>query len=168
MSFCPEFTNPIECPEVSLDIKPGSCPNPLNTKSQGVLPAAILGNENFDVSKVDLESVQLEGVAPLRSSSEDVGTPFVSVTGKADCKEDCNELGPDGYTDLTLKFDTQEVVTALGEVEDGDCLVLSLTGNLLGDYGGIAFTIEDVVHILKKGNQNASNKNKGQKENGKK
>jgi hypothetical protein len=168
VSFCPEFINPIECLEVSLDIKPGSCPNPINTKSQGVLPAAILGNENFHVSKVDPGTIRLEGVAPLRSSFEDVATPFVSVTGKWDCKEHCNELGPDGYTDLTLKFDTQELITALGEVEDGDCLVLNLTGNLLGDYGGSAFTAEDVVCILKKGKQNVGNQNKGEKGKGKK
>jgi len=168
VSFCWEIIPPIECLEVSLDIKPGSCPNPINTKSQGVLPAAILGNENFDVSKVDLESIRLEGVAPLRSSFEDVATPFVSLTGKWDCKEHCNELGPDGYADLTLKFDTQDVVKALGEVEDGNCLPLNLTGNLLGDYGGSEFTAEDVVCILKKGKQNAGNQNKDQKKKGKK
>ena len=124
---------------------------------------AIGRHENFDVSKVDVETVQLEGVLPLRSSFEDVATPFVSVTSAPDC----NELGPDGYMDLTLKFDTQAVVAALGQLEDGDCLVLELTGNLLGDDGGTAFTAEDMVHILKKGNQNASNQNKGKKENGK-
>ena len=29
--------------EITVDIKPGSCPNPLNLKSNGVLPVAILG-----------------------------------------------------------------------------------------------------------------------------
>jgi hypothetical protein len=37
---------------------------------------------------------------------------------------------PDGTTDLTLKFKAQEVIAALGEVGDGDVLVLSLTGML--------------------------------------
>ncbi len=30
---------------VELDIKPQSCPNPLNTKSKGVLPVAVLALE---------------------------------------------------------------------------------------------------------------------------
>jgi len=50
--------------------------------------------------------------------------------------------------DLTLDFDTQAVVKALGEVEDGECLTLQLKGNLLD---GTAIAGEDVVVILKKG-----------------
>jgi len=148
-SFCPELLDPIECSlEVSLDIKPRSCPNPLNTKSREVIPAAILGSEYFDVSEVDVSTVQLEGVEPLRWSQKDVATPFQPMVGKVDCREDCNNLGPDGLMDLTLKFDTQEVVDALGEVEDRECLTLQLTGNLLD---GTAMVGEDVVVILKKG-----------------
>jgi len=134
--------------EVSLDIKPRSCPNPLNTKSREVIPAAILGSEYFDVSEVDVSTVQLEGVEPLRWSQKDVATPFQPMVGKVDCREDCNNLGPDGLMDLTLKFDTQEVVDALGEVEDRECLTLQLTGNLLD---GTAIAGEDVLVILKKG-----------------
>jgi hypothetical protein len=133
-----------------LDIKPRSCPNPLNTKSRGVIPAAILGTEYFDVSQVDVSTVQLEGVGPLRSRFRDVASPFEPTVCKVDCKEDCNNLGPDGFVDLTLKFDTQAVVDALPleEVEDRDCLNLQLTGNLLD---GTPIVGEDVVVILKKG-----------------
>jgi hypothetical protein len=132
---------------VPVDIKPTACPNPLNVRSKGVLPVAILGTEDFDVTEVDPSSVRLEGVAPLRWALEDVATPFEPFTGKEDAY-DCTEEGLDGYMDLTLKFDTQEIVEALGEVEDGDVLVLELTGNLLGGEG---FVGEDVVVILKKG-----------------
>jgi hypothetical protein len=147
--FCPELIDPIECiMEVSLDIKPTSCPNPLNIKSRGVIPAAILGTEYFDVSEVDVSTVQLEDVEPLRWSQKDVASPFEPMMGKVDCREDCNNLGPDGFMDLALKFDTQEIVKALGEVEDRECLTLQLTGNLLD---GTAIVGEDVVVILKKG-----------------
>ena len=147
-SFCPGLINPIECNmEVSLDIKPRSCPNPLNTKSREVIPAAILGSEYFDVSEVDVSTVQLEGVEPLRWSLKDVASPFEPMVGKVDCREDCNDLGPDDFMDLTLKFDTREVVKALGKVKDGECLTLQLTGNLLD---GTAMVGEDVVVILKK------------------
>ena len=60
---------------VSLDIKPGSCDNPLNIKSKGVVPVAILGNEGLDVSTIDTASIKLVGIAPVRSSTEDVSSP---------------------------------------------------------------------------------------------
>jgi hypothetical protein len=138
-------------PPVPLDIKPQSCPNPLNVKDKGVLPVAILGTDTFDVTQVDPASVRLEGVAPLRWEMEDVATPFEPFLGKQDCFADCTTDGPDGYLDLTLKFDAQEVIAALGDVEDGDCLVLGLTGNLKEEYHGGPFVGEDVVWIKKKG-----------------
>jgi hypothetical protein len=138
-------------PAVPVDIHPTSCPNPLNVGKRGVLPVAILGTEDFDVGQIDPASVELEGVSPLRWAWEDVATPFEPFLGKEDCFADCTEEGPDGYLDLTLKFEAQEVVAALGEVEDGDCLVLHLTGNLMEEYHGGPFVGEDVVWILKKG-----------------
>lgn len=146
-----KLTAPSLC-GVQVDIKPGSCPNPLSTKSKGVLPAAILGASGFDVSQIDPASVTLAGVPPLRWSYEDVAAPVEPFLGKQDCYEDCEEVYPDGYTDLTLKFDTQEVVAALGEVSDGECLVLTLTGKLMEEFGGTEISGEDVIVILKKPN----------------
>lgn len=141
----------IEC---AVDIKPGSCPNPLNVKSKGVLPIAILGTEVFDVGSIDLNTVRLVGVAPVRSDYEDVGTPFYPFIGKED-KLDCTELGADGFLDLSLKFDMQEIVQAIEtsgeEVVDGKIMTLPLTGNLLVEFGGNAISGEDVIIILKKG-----------------
>jgi hypothetical protein len=131
---------------VAVDIKPGSCPNPINVKSRGVLPAAILGSEEFNVTTIDAASLRLQGVAPIRSSKEDVATPF---TGEITSCEDCTELGPDGYIDLTLKFSTQEIFAALGEVIDEECIVLQLTG--FADNGDTPIIGRDVVRILKKG-----------------
>lgn len=136
--------------EVPVDIKPQSCPNPLNVGSKGVLPVAILGTDDFDVTQVDVSTIQLEGVSPLRWEYEDVATPYEPYTGK-ESSDDCTIEGPDLYMDLTLKFDLQEIVAALGDVEDGDVLVLQLTGNLLPDFGGTPIVGEDVVVILKKG-----------------
>ncbi len=36
----------------------------------GVLPVAILGSADFDVSEIDISSLLLEGVAPLRGNYE--------------------------------------------------------------------------------------------------
>jgi hypothetical protein len=133
--------------EVAVDIKPTSCRNPLNVKSKGVLPVAILGDDTFDVTQVDPASVRLEGIAPLRWEWEDVATPFEPYLSKQDAF-DCTEAGPDGYLDLTLKFNSQEVIAALGAVNDGDVLVLQLTGNLMEEFGGNSIIGEDVVVIL--------------------
>ena len=40
---------------------------------------------------------------------------------------------PDGLLDLTLKFETQAIAEALGEVNDGDVLTLELTGVLFDE-----------------------------------
>jgi hypothetical protein len=45
--------------QVYVDIKPGSCPNPINLKGKGVLPVAICGTEDFDVKTIDPESILL-------------------------------------------------------------------------------------------------------------
>ena len=93
---------------VDIDIKPGSCPNPLNPKSRGVLPVAVLGSDGLDVTEIDPASIRLAGVPALRSSYEDVAAPIIKTE---DC--DCAKTDPDGYTDLVLKFDTQEIVATL-------------------------------------------------------
>ncbi len=140
---------PAPVKNVAIDIKPQSCPNPLNVNEKGVLPVAILGGVSFDVSKVEPASVTLEGVAALRSSLEDVATPFVPFTGKRRAT-DCTAAGPDGVVDLTLHFDAPTVVASLGTVTDGEVRVLKLTGNLKPEFGGAAITGEDVVVIRKK------------------
>jgi hypothetical protein len=123
-SYCIEVIEPT----TFVDIKPRSCPNPINVKSNGVLPVAILGASWLDVATIDASSVRLIGVAPIRSDIEDVTRPFYKKQGECDCTQE----GPDGYPDLTLKFDKQEIVEALGEVEDRAVLELELTSNLVG------------------------------------
>jgi hypothetical protein len=135
--------------EVPVDVKPTSCRNPFNVDKKGVMPVAILGTADFDVTQVDPATVALEGVAPLRWSLADVATPFEPFTGKED-PFDCTTEGPDGFVDLTFKFDAQEMTVALGAVSDGDVVILHLTGNLLPDFGGTPILGEDVIVILKK------------------
>lgn len=135
------------CPiVVDVDIKPGSCPNPLNIKSKGVLAIAILGTEDFDVTKIDPASIKLgllgdEVVSPLRWALDDVATPFEGNL----C--DCHEVGSDGYLDLTFKFDKEEVVNALGFVNDEDVLTLSIVGVLEEEFGGTLLSGQDCVRI---------------------
>jgi hypothetical protein len=135
---------------VPVDIKPTSCRNPLNVTEKGVLPVAVLGTEGFDVSQIDPASVTLMGVSPLRWAMEDVATPYEPYLGKEGAY-DCTTEGPDGFMDLTFKFKAQEVVAVLGEVADGDVLIIPLTGSLLEEFGGTPIVGEDVVVILEKG-----------------
>jgi len=112
--------------KVAVDIKPGGCPNPVNVKSKGVLPIAVLGTDDYDVTTIDPTSIRLAGVEPLRSGYEDVGRPVLDAN---DCN--CTDEGPDGLVDLALKFETQRIVEAIGDVNDGDVRVLELTGVLI-------------------------------------
>lgn len=132
--------------EVPVDIKPGSCPNPVNVVSKGVLPVAILGTEKLDVTQIDPETILLNGVKPLRWAFEDVGTPYSPCKGKWDAYA-CNEYGPDGYMDLSLKFDTQAFVASLGEVDDREVVTVPLSGYL---KDGTPIQGEDVIVILAK------------------
>jgi len=48
---------------------------------------------------------------------------------------DCTTAGPDGYLDLSLRFQTQAVAAALGPVFNCQVLVLELTGSPAIDAG---------------------------------
>jgi hypothetical protein len=112
----------------NIDIKPGSCPNPLNPRSKGVLPAAILGTMDFDVHDIDPMTLVLEdAIEPIWTAYEDVTTPVAADAGECECTEE----GPDGYMDLTMKFRTVDVVDALGSLEPGAVIPLTISGSLL-------------------------------------
>lgn len=126
-----------------LDIKPGSCINPLNVKSHGILTMAILGTEDFDVEEIDATTVMLmDELAPVRRIRvEDVGAP--PADGFGDCG-DCPGLEPDGYLDLVMKFKTDELV-ALGVFVSAGFVELTLNGELMD---GTPFVATDCVFPL--------------------
>ncbi len=145
-----------EC--VALDIKPGSCPNPLNRKSKGLVPVAIVGTDFFDVTTVDVSSLLLAGIAPVKSEIDDVTEP--GDYEPADCYDCFEEPAPitlpdgtiitysgDGIADLVLHFDTQDLVEAInGGLSRGDCVSVLLTGALLD---GTPLELSDSVVIVK-------------------
>ncbi|MHC4757406.1 MAG: hypothetical protein ACYTE8_02000 [Planctomycetota bacterium] len=116
---------PLPATEVSVDIKPQSCPNPLNVRSEGILPVAILGSEDVNVIDIDPNSIELAGVGVIHNAYEDIATPVLDPN---DCN--CTTNGPDGFLDLTLKFNAQDIVEAMCEANVGDILPLLLTGEL--------------------------------------
>ena len=137
---------------VSVDIKPGSWPNPINKGSKGVISVAICGTEEFDVTTIDPASVMLHnetsenGVAPLRWSYEDAATPYPDETPD---DPDGHEETADGIMDLVLKYDTQEAVAMLDlcEYDDWMYVRLFIRGNLLEEEGGTPIEGFDWVRI---------------------
>ena len=132
--------------DVSIDIKPQSCPNPVNVRDKGVLPVAILGTADFDISQVDPSTIQLEGVSPLRWAVQDVATPYYDPL--LDCYS-CTTMGMDGFMDLTLKFNAQEFVATLDpSILNGDCVTVELIGYLKPEYGGTMIMGYDIIRVL--------------------
>ena len=133
-AFIVKFSDPIPEPTTLalVDIKPGSDSNPININN-GVLPVAILGTEDFDVTVVDIDSLLFgdpllidEGgspVSPLRSAFEDVSD--------------------DGFLDLSLKFSVAEMSDNV--VLGPDTLEGLLTGALLD---GTPFAGMDSIRIV--------------------
>ena len=144
---------------VSVDLKPGSCPNSFNRNSHGVLPVAIVGSADFDAAMIDIPSVRLsradgvggevapnEGPPGPHPVLEDVATEF-----EASMECECDALGGDGITDLSMKFKTDDVVAALelNALPAGDLVPLVVTGTLLD---GTPFeTATDCIRLVPPG-----------------
>jgi hypothetical protein len=145
-----------------LDIKPGSCPNPLNRNSHGVLPVAVVGTAESDVTQIDVDTLALmraDGVGgsvpPLMGPPgpgirvEDVATPFDGEP----C--DCHELGGDGIDDLSMKFDTEAVVTELelNDLPGGASVELVVSGEL---SDSTPFSASDCIRLVPPGSGSES------------
>jgi len=77
---------------VDVDIKPGSYPNPINLKSKGAIPVAILTDEDFDAADIDPLTVRF---GPDEASE---------CNGKGHPED----VDGDGDTDMVLHFRVQE------------------------------------------------------------
>jgi hypothetical protein len=120
---------------VSIDIKPGSDPNCFNINGHGVIPVAILGNSNFDVTQIDPITVMFAGLdvgikgnAAPQCSFEDVSGDFTNLNGNAD-----------GYLDMVCQFIDDPGKWA------PDSGTATLTGSLLQEYGGNKFLGTDSI-----------------------
>lgn len=122
---------------VSIDIKPCSFPNSVNTASNGVIPVAILGSASFNAALVDPATVQLDGLAvnspgksgKLQCALSDVASPADATA---------NSCTPDGKPDMVCHVVTGPLNPVNGMVR--------LTGFTAG---GVSFFGYDSVNVVK-------------------
>lgn len=113
---------PVNALAVQVQVKPGSTPAPVNPKSQGVLPVAILGSKTIDVRTIDSRSVRLG----IGQASPQNGGHFADVNG-------------DGIPDLLLQFPTQGAGIQCGDT------ALTVSGNTAS---GNAITGFDTIRTV--------------------
>jgi len=103
---------------VDTDIKPGSDPNSINPKSNGMLPIAILGN-GLDVTQIDPATININGVTLAQRAAKRKNKP----PKLAFSYEDVNG---DGILDMVVFFRVPDLRPQLlpGTTE------LTLTGSL--------------------------------------
>jgi hypothetical protein len=111
---------------VAIDIKPGDANNTFNNDGSGVLPVAILGGADFDVTTIDPATVALESLR-------------VKVNGRNHALAHYEDMNADGFVDLLVQIADADVVFATGET------VATLTGNLLD---GTPIVGSDAIRIV--------------------
>jgi len=91
---------------VPTDIKPGSDPNSINTKSMGVVPVAILGSEDFDVTTIDVTTLAFgpSGAAPAHD-----------LTDSDTYNDHIQDVNDDGFDDLVSHYKQKETGIACGD-----------------------------------------------------
>lgn len=132
---------------VSLDVRPGVCPNEYRVGPGGPLPISILGRVDFDVHQIDVGTLRLwtssctDGpVVPTQTKIEDNATPYAGTDGG------CHASKMDGLPDLSLRFASAEVMNGLHlKSYPKDSVVrLVVTGKLTN---GATFIATDSVRL---------------------
>lgn len=124
--------------EITIDIKPGSYPNCFNINGHGVIPVAILGSADFDVTQVDLSSLEFAGLEVRVKGNETPQCSYEDVSGDFTSPEGA----PDGYLDLVCQFVDNP---AAWLPNNGTA---TLTGNLKEEHGGTPITGTDELCIV--------------------
>jgi len=130
------------------------------------VPVGIVGTAHFNVSQVDVSTIEL--VTPsgvVLKPLDDMEVLDSAQPGDYDpssCYDCFNEedwydvdsdldgvmdtYDGDGYWDLVVKFDTQALAEAIGSGDRDECVVLTLHGNMMS---GAPFEGSDSVVLIK-------------------
>ena len=97
--------------EVEIDIKPSSDPNSINQKSKGLLPVAIFGSPEFDVTQIDTTTVDFD---------------ILDVNGSTIATK-CNieDVDGDGIDDMVCFFKIKDI--------DHKCTAEFVVGQIQGE-----------------------------------
>ncbi len=121
---------------VTIDIKPGSKENCLNINGHGIIPVAILGSADFDVSNIDIASLLFNGLeVQVRGNKEKTMCHLEDVSGDFTYPEGV----PDGYLDLVCQFEDDPTQWIIGHTD------AKLTGEL---YDGTLIEGDDAICIV--------------------
>jgi hypothetical protein len=155
----------------TLVIKGGACPASYNLNSMGFLPVFLAGDLGFDVSDIDLSSLELrrcDGAGGVVQPSDGPPGPPIEITDEvspSDAQPSCEDGidcacqdgddddgdGDDGITDLNMKFLRVQLtdVLQLDDFSAGDVVVLELSGVT---HSGVSFCARDCIRIVGGGN----------------
>ncbi len=106
---------------IDIDIKPGSDPNSINSKSMGLVPVAILSSANFDATSVDVGTVKFGPgqAAPVHSGH-------------------LEDVNGDGLLDMVVHFVQKDTGLSSG---DAEAVLIGFT------FGGLEFCGMDAVKV---------------------
>jgi len=94
------YFTPVPFAQLTLDIKPSSDPAPINLKSKGVLPVAILSTDQLDATQVDVDTLRFGDPALINAGA----TPVGPLRGTYE------DVDYDGVDDLMLKFSMKSLL----------------------------------------------------------
>jgi len=98
---------------VEIDVKPGTDPSIINLRSNGLVPVAVLSDENFDATRVSPGTVQFAGAS-------------VALSGNGKYMAHAGDVDADGDKDMLFHFRTKDL-----KLEDGVTQAeVTLTGEL--------------------------------------
>lgn len=115
---------------VAIDIKPGSDENSINLCSNGAIPLAILGTNDFNVSTINTDTLRFSEAS-------------VKMVGKKEPHSLCSyeDVNVDYIEDLVCHFITTDIAGI-----DGESTTASVNGEL---FDGTPFEGSDSINIVK-------------------
>jgi hypothetical protein len=105
------------CPDPVIDIKPGSAENPINLRSRGVIPVALLGEASLDVTQLDVDTLRFGRCGFVEAR------PAHDLGDTRRTRKHVEDVNGDGHVDLVTHYRQSEAKFVAGD--DEACLVVN-------------------------------------------